>query len=92
MSEEISNFNDKPNIVWTPEVVEWIVAWDDAVTAWLARGEAGAKWPGGKHNMLLLCKKVLALGLDEVGDKYAVLTIAFDELRRENVLSPPAED
>lgn len=75
----------------TPEDIEIIVAWDDAVTRWLSRGEGGAHWPGSEHNMLLLIDKVLDLDLENASNKYAVLTIAFDELRRAGVLQPPAD-
>jgi hypothetical protein len=80
-----------PNELRAPADIEVVVAWDDAVTAFLDRGSSGAHWPGGEHNKLLLLDKIFSLGLEDAGDKHAVLTIAFDELRRDGVLQPPAD-
>jgi hypothetical protein len=76
----------------TPEDVAIICGWEDAAKRWLSLGEGGEHWPGGRHNKTLLIDKVWELRLEDASDKYAVLTIAFDELKRTGALQPPADD
>ncbi len=82
--------DEYPSDLSSPEDIEIVCAWDDACTAWLK--DAGSQWPGCQKNRQLLTAKIIALGLESAADKRGVLTIAFDELQKENALVEPEDE
>lgn len=59
-------------------------SWSDAVEEFLQG--PGADWPGGDQNRELIGMKIAQMGLEDAENKVEALMIAYNELRKNNLL------